>query len=79
MLEPVVLEAALAGLIANRAIHRMVQKQELLNGRACARHVLAALTLHLHTFHHGELTRGLKLRLLLVDVLSLFGVPSEDG
>ena len=77
VLEPVVLEPALPGLIADRAVHRVIQEQELLHGSACPDHVLARLALDHQAVGGGHLTGGLELRLLLADVLTLLGVPSE--
>ena len=59
MLEPVVLQPALAGLIADRAVDRVVQQQELLHRGARLVHVLARLALDHHAVGGRLLAGGL--------------------
>ncbi len=78
VLEPIVLEAALAGLIADRAIDGVVQKKKLLNLGASLRHLVGRLALHFHVLDHRHLASRLELRLLRHDVVVLLFVPGED-
>ena len=78
VLEPVVLELALAGLVADRAVDGVVQEQELLHRSLRLLHVLV-LRRDLHAVRRAHLTGGLKLRLGVRNVLVLLVVPLEDG
>jgi len=66
-LEVVVLQDALAGLVADRAVHRVVQQDELQHRLARALDALGR-GLDLHAVHHLRMTRGHRLgRLVRVD------------
>src|SRR5450432_3008125 len=77
VLEPVILQAALARLIANRAIYRVIEQQKLLHSGASSIDVRAGLALDDHAFGRGLLARGHELGLLLRQVLLLVGVPGQ--
>jgi len=76
MLVVVVLELALAGLIADRAIDRMIEEQELLHRRLGGLHLVVGGRNN-HVLSGGELTCGLKLRLGRGNVLALGFVERE--
>src|SRR5690606_41959392 len=59
-----------ARLIADGAVHRVIEQQQLLHGRPRLRHVLGGLALHLHALREGLLARRHELRLLRLDVLA---------
>ena len=65
MLEPVILKAALTGLIADGAVDRVVEEQELLHGGARLGHVLARLGEHFHPGGAADLAGGLELGLVV--------------
>jgi hypothetical protein len=56
MLEPVVLQPALSRLIADRAIHGVIEQQQLLHRRAGPHRVLAGLALDHHAVGRRLLT-----------------------
>ena len=64
VIEPVVLQLALARLIADGAIDGVVEQKELLDRVARLLDVLARVAHDLHASAAGHLARGLELRLL---------------
>src|SRR5262249_35632951 len=78
VLEPVVLELALAGLIADWAVDGVVQEEELLHTRAGVEDVLARLREDFLIFDRGVLTGRLKLRLLHGPVVTESRIPLHD-
>ncbi len=78
VLEPVVLELALAGLVADRAVDRVVQEQELLDVVTRPLDVLARVGQDLHALDGRHVAGGLELRLLDGPVVARLRVPLED-
>src|SRR5690606_35012944 len=74
--EPVVLELALAGLVADRAVDRVVQEQELLRALLRLERV-GALGEDLHALARDHLAGGLELRLRRRSPLLLLLVPPQ--
>jgi hypothetical protein len=78
VLEPVVLQPALARLIADRAVDRVVQEQHLLHRLPGVGDVRRALALDLHPVGARPLAGRLELRLAVGDVLVRRRVPLQD-
>jgi hypothetical protein len=78
VLEPIVLQAALAGLVADGAVHRVVEEEQLLHRGARLGHVLGAVGQHLHARRARHLASGLELGLAGRHVVVLVRVPAED-
>ncbi len=77
VLEPVVLQLALAGLIADGAIYRVIEEQKLLDVAARLTNVVARVREHFHPFRGRRVTRRLKLGFLRRPVGAGLCVPLE--
>jgi len=75
--EVVVLEPALAGLVADGAVDRVVEQEKLLHVRPGVLDEVGVLRAHHHALRGHLLAGGLELGLAVDDVVALGGVPLE--
>ncbi len=76
--EPVILQPALTRLVADGAIHGMIEQQQLLHLRPSLQHFGGRVALHFQVLRGSGLTCRQELRLLDDDVVLRLRVPGED-